>query len=86
MLQFISDKIRKDAKRKTLQNISGEGIISADGRLAFAFDTARHKLIVVNENNHIREFGNYKILEVKMEVENEKGYREVCFQLCYGMK
>jgi len=79
MFQFISDKIRKDAKRKALQNISGEGIISADGRLAFALDTARHKLIVVNENNHILEFGKYDILEVKIEDENEKGYKRSLF-------
>jgi len=79
MIHFISDKIRKDAKQKALQNISGEGIISADGRLAFAIDTARQKLIVVNENNNIREFGKKDILEVNMEEENEKGYKRSLF-------
>ena len=39
MFQFISDKVRKDAKRKLLQNINGEGIISADGRTAFLIDS-----------------------------------------------
>jgi len=79
MFQFISDKIRKDAKRKVLQNLNGEGIISADGRLAFVLDTTRHLMIVVNENNQFREYGKHDILEVKIEDENEKGYKRSLF-------
>jgi len=79
MFQFISDKIRKDAKRKALQNVNGEGIISADGRLAFVLDTTRKKMIVVNESNQFREYGKHDILEVKIEDENEKGYKRSLF-------
>jgi hypothetical protein len=79
MFQFISDKIRKDAKRKALQNVNGEGIISADGKLAFVMDTSRKVMVVVNENNQFKEYSKHDILEIKIEDENEKGYKRSLF-------
>lgn len=79
MFQFISDKIRKDAKRKALQNVNGEGIISADGRLAFVMDTSRKVMVVVNERNQFKEYSKHDILEIKIEDENEKGYKRSLF-------
>ncbi len=79
MFQFISDKIRKDAKRKALQNVNGEGIISADGRLAFVMDTSRKVMVVINESNQFKEYSKHDILEIKIEDENEKGYKRNLF-------
>ena len=79
MFRFISDRIRKDAKRKALQSLNGEGIISADGKLAFVLDASRHLLTVVNESNQFREYGKNDILEIKIEDENEKGYKRSLF-------
>lgn len=79
MIQFILDRIRKEAKRKALQNVVGEVIISADGRLAFVLDSTRKIMVVLNENNQFREYRKHDILEVKIEDENEIGYKRNLF-------
>lgn len=79
MLGLLFDKMRKDAKRKVLQNLNGESIIAADGRVAFLIDTSQNLLYVVNENNQLNRYRKDDILEIKVEDENEKGHKRSLF-------
>ena len=56
MFGFINNKIRQEEKKNLLQNYHGEGIMSADGRLAFMIDQDKKVFLVFDENN--KEIGN----------------------------
>jgi hypothetical protein len=42
-------------------------------------DASRKVMVVVNENNQFKEYSKHDILEIKIEDENEKGYKRSLF-------
>jgi len=75
MFQYISDNIRKKEKQKLMQNMNGEGIISADGRTAFLIDSSQKVLYIADNNNHLHKYWKDDILEVTIEKVDEKGHK-----------
>ena len=79
MFGFINNKIRQEEKKNLLQNYHGEGIMSADGRLAFMIDQDKKVFLVFDENNKVHEYKKDDIINVSIEEINEKGYRRGLF-------
>jgi hypothetical protein len=82
MLGLLFDKMRRDAKRKVLQNLNGEYIISADGRTAFLIDTSQNLLFVADESNQLYPYRNDESLTMKKKNDTS----EIYFQLLFGMR